>query len=113
MLSALIDFSLNNRFLVIALVGLMAVYRRRGVATSRSDALPDMTQRSRFKVVTEAGVLAPLEVERYVTYPVEATMNGLPDVEEIRSVSRFGLSAVTIESSSTEGRHLSGAAARQ
>src|SRR5712671_6208345 len=95
MLSALIDFSLNNRFLVIVLVGLMAVA---GVAAALHipiDALPDLTN-VQVLVVTEAGVLAPLEVERYVTYPVEATMNGLPDVEEIRSVSRFGLSAVTI-----------------
>ncbi len=43
-----------------------------------------------------AGSLSPLEVERYVTYPVEATMNGLPSVEEMRSVSKFGLSVVTI-----------------
>ena len=59
------------------------------------DALPDLTN-VQVLVVTEAGALAPLEVERFVTNPVESTMNGLPDVEEIRSVSRLGLSAVTI-----------------
>ena len=48
------------------------------------------------QVITEAGSLSPLEVEQYVTYPVESTMGGLPDIEEVRSVSKFGLSVVTV-----------------
>ena len=44
----------------------------------------------------EVGALAPLEVERLVTFPVESGMAGLPDLDEIRSVSKFGLSAVTV-----------------
>lgn len=40
--------------------------------------------------------MSPLEVERYVTYPVELSMSGLPHVEEIRSISRFGISLVTV-----------------
>ena len=59
------------------------------------DAVPDMTN-VQVQVVTDAGSLSPVEVERYVTYPVETTMGGLPGVEEIRSVSKFGISAVTI-----------------
>ena len=49
-----------------------------------------------FRSVTEAGPLSPVEVERYITYPVEATMSGLPKIEELRSVSKFGISVVTI-----------------
>jgi cobalt-zinc-cadmium resistance protein CzcA len=48
------------------------------------------------QVLTAAPSLAPLEIERQITFPVEVAMSGLPDIEEIRSVSKFGLSAVTI-----------------
>jgi cobalt-zinc-cadmium resistance protein CzcA len=95
MLSALIDFSLQNRFLVLTLVLLMAVGGIYSAMTIPIDAVPDMTN-VQVQVVTAAGSLSPLEVERYVTYPVEQTMNGLPRVEELRSVSKFGLSVVTI-----------------
>ncbi len=95
MLSALIDASLENRFLVLALVGLMAIGGAYCALTLPIDAVPDMTN-VQVQVVTKAGSLSPLEVERYVTYPVEATMNGLPNVDEIRSISKFGLSLVTI-----------------
>ncbi len=95
MLSALIDFSLENRFLILTLVFLMAVGGVYSALTIPIDAVPDMTN-VQVQVVTTAGSLSPLEVERYVTYPVEQTMNGLPRVEEIRSISKFGLSVVTI-----------------
>jgi cobalt-zinc-cadmium resistance protein CzcA len=95
MLSALIDFSLQNRFIVLALVGLMALGGVFCALTIPIDAVPDMTN-VQVQVVTKAGALSPLEVERYITYPVESTMNGLPHVKEIRSVSKFGLSLVTI-----------------
>jgi cobalt-zinc-cadmium resistance protein CzcA len=95
MLSALIDFSLANRFLVLTLVALMAIGGIYSALSIPIDAVPDLTN-VQVQVVTKAGALSPLEVERYVTYPVESTMNGLPDVEEIRSISKFGLSLVTI-----------------
>lgn len=59
------------------------------------DAVPDMTN-VQVTVITNAGSLSPVEVERYVTQPVEVTMGGLPEVEELRSVSKFGISVVTI-----------------
>ena len=92
---SLIDFSLQNRFLVLTLVLLMAVGGIYSAVTIPIDAVPDMTN-VQVQVITKAGSLSPLEVERYVTYPVEQTMNGLPRVQEIRSVSKFGLSVVTI-----------------
>jgi len=95
MLSALIDFSLANRFLVLTIVVLMAAGGLYSALVIPIDAVPDMTN-VQVQVVTSAGSLSPLEVEQYVTYPVEATMNGLADVEEVRSVSKFGLSLVTI-----------------
>src|SRR5580658_7143561 len=95
MLSAVIDFSLENRLLVLTLVLLMALAGVYSAVHIPIDAVPDMTS-VQVQVVTKAGSLSPLEVERYVTYPVETTMNGLPNVQEIRSLSKFGLSLVTI-----------------
>lgn len=95
MLSSLIDLSLENKFLVICLVGLMAVGGVASALVIPVDAVPDLTN-VQVQVVTEAGALSPVEVERYITYPVETAMAGLPDVEEVRSVSKFGISVVTI-----------------
>jgi cobalt-zinc-cadmium resistance protein CzcA len=95
MLDRIVEICLNNRFLVITLVALMAVAGLYSALSIPIDAVPDMTN-VQVQVVTDAGALSPLEVERYVTYPIENTMGGLPRVEELRSVSRFGLSLVTI-----------------
>ncbi len=95
MLQKLIEFCLVNRFLVIACTMLMAVAGVRSAMVLPIDAVPDMTN-VQVAVITEAGSLSPVEVEQYVTYPVESTMGGLPNVEEVRSVSKFGISVVTI-----------------
>ncbi|WP_143435589.1 efflux RND transporter permease subunit, partial [Henriciella aquimarina] len=59
------------------------------------DAFPDPSP-SLVQVFTETEGLSPEEVERYVTYPIETAMSGLPKVEEIRSTSNFGLSVINI-----------------
>ncbi|WP_421788688.1 efflux RND transporter permease subunit [Hyphobacterium sp.] len=69
-----------------------------GIVTFRSmpvDAFPDVTP-TLVQVFTETEGLAPEEVERYVTFPVETSMNGLPRLREVRSTSNFGLSVVNI-----------------
>lgn len=95
MLTKLIEFSVLNRGLVLILTLLMAGAGLYSALKLPIDAVPDMTN-VQVQVVTDAGSLSPVEVERYVTYPVENTMGGLPDVEELRSVSKFGISVVTI-----------------
>ena len=95
MLTAIIDISLNNRFLVIALFVLMALGGIYSGLNIPIDAVPDMTN-VQVIVISEAPVLSPLKVERYVTNAVESTMGGLPRIEEIRSVSKFGISSVTL-----------------
>ena len=95
MLTRIIEFSLVNRGLVIILTLLMAGAGLYSAIKLPIDAVPDMTN-VQVQVVTDAGSLSPVEVERYVTYPVETMMGGLPDVEELRSVSKFGISVVTI-----------------
>jgi cobalt-zinc-cadmium resistance protein CzcA len=95
MLSGLIDWSLSNRAMVVALFVLMALGGVWSACNIPVDAVPDLVN-VQVQVVTEAGTLTPLEVERTITYPVELAMSGLPNVEEIRSVSKFGISLVTI-----------------
>src|SRR5579872_2155329 len=95
MLTSLIKLSLENRFLVLALTVLIAAGGVYSALHLPIDAVPDMTN-TQVTVITSAGALSPLEVERYITYPVEWTMAGLPRVEQLRSTSQFGLSVVTI-----------------
>jgi cobalt-zinc-cadmium resistance protein CzcA len=94
-LTGLIEWSLANRAFVIAAFVLMALGGLFAATRIPVDAVPDLVN-IQVQVVTEAGTLPPLEVERTITYPVELAMSGLPDVEEIRSVSRLGISLVTV-----------------
>jgi cobalt-zinc-cadmium resistance protein CzcA len=91
----LIDFSLDNRFLVIVLWALLAAAGVDALRRLPIDAVPDVTN-IQVQVLTNSPGLAPEEVEKIITFPVETAMSGLPRVEEIRSVSRFGLSVVTV-----------------
>ncbi|MEW6062244.1 MAG: CusA/CzcA family heavy metal efflux RND transporter [Bacteroidota bacterium] len=59
------------------------------------DAVPDITS-NQVQIFTVSPALAPQEIERLVTYPIEVAMQNLPNVEEVRSISKFGLSAVTV-----------------
>lgn len=90
-----IYLTLANRLVIVAfVVGLIGA----GLASVRSlsvDAFPDVTP-ALVQVFTETEGLAPEEVERYVTFPVEVAMNGLPGLKQIRSTSNFGLSVVNI-----------------
>src|SRR5437763_5801090 len=95
MLNALIESSLRNRFLVIMgtlLVAGMGLYAALHLPI---DAVPDMTN-VQVQVITEAPALSPLEVETLLSFPVEGAMSGLPNVERIRSISKFGISVVTV-----------------
>jgi len=90
-----VELCLKWRLLVLAFVVLVAVVGVRSALRLPIDAVPDITN-VQVQVLTNAPALGPVDVERTITFPVESAMSGLPDVEQIRSVSRFGLSAVTI-----------------
>src|SRR6516225_6754452 len=95
MLNALIASALNNRFLVLMgtlLVAGLGVYSATHLPI---DAVPDLTN-VQVQVITEAPALSPMEVEILLSFPVEGAMSGLPNVEQIRSISKFGISVVTI-----------------
>ncbi len=95
MIERIVDFSVRNRFLVIFGVLLMAALGVRSLEQLPIDAVPDVTN-VQVQVLTDAPSLGPEEVEQFITFPVETVMSGLPRLEEVRSVSRFGLSAVTL-----------------
>jgi len=95
MLSRAIGFSVRNRLLVIFGVLLVAAVGLRSMQELPIDAVPDVTN-VQVQVLTTAPALGPLEIEQFVTYPVESVMSGLPHLEEVRSISNFGLSQVTL-----------------
>ena len=95
MLNRIIDATLEFRWLV--LIGIVALLGVGGYAlyTIPVEAFPDLTN-NQVVVVTEAPGLPPTEVEQLVTYPIERAMLGLPNKEEVRSLSKLGLSMVTV-----------------
>jgi len=95
MVSKLISLALSNRLLVVFGLILLVGAGVKAMLDLPLDAVPDVTN-EQVQVLTSVPGLSPLEVERFITFPVEAAMSGIPDVTEIRSVSKFGLSAVTV-----------------
>ena len=95
MLNRLIDFHLRHQwFVIVGLLGVIAL----GVHSMLLipvDAFPDLTN-NQVVVITECPAMAPSEVEALVTFPIETALMGLPRTEGIRSISKLGLSIVTL-----------------
>ena len=94
-MQALVRFCLSWRILVLAFVLSVGSYGVHSAITLPIDAVPDVTS-VQVQVLTGAPSLSPLDIERTITTPVERAMSGLPGLTEVRSVSRFGVSAVTL-----------------
>lgn len=94
-MNSLVSFCLRNRFLVLIGVVLAIVIGAWSASVLPIDAVPDITP-NQVIIYTTSPSLSPLEIEQLVTFPVETSMSGLPGVKEIRSLSRFGLSYVTV-----------------
>lgn len=95
MFTKIIQFSVTNKLFVGLMVGLLLLAGVYSMLTLPVDAVPDITN-NQIQVVTVSPTLAPQEIEQLITFPVEIAMTNIMDVEEIRSVSRFGLSLVTV-----------------
>ncbi|GIW86320.1 MAG: cation transporter [Isosphaeraceae bacterium] len=93
MLNALIGFSLKNRFVILLLAGILVALGVRAAARLPLDAFPDTTP-VQIQINTVAPELGPEEVERQITFPVEMALGGLKGLEQVRSISKFGLSQV-------------------
>src|SRR5512136_2751147 len=95
MLEAIIARTLKNRNFVILGVIVLVVFGVYSYMNLPIDAFPDVTN-IQVEVLSAAPGLSALEIERFVTYPIENAMRGLPDVVQMRSITKFGLSVVTI-----------------
>src|SRR5438094_823423 len=95
MLGAILDFSLRHRFLVLTLTILVVALGMFSAGQLPFDAIPDVMN-VQVQVLTNATALGPLEVEQLITVPIESALRGIPRVERVRSVSKFGLSLVSV-----------------
>lgn len=105
MLSRIINYSLQHKLIIILFtLGLVGV----GIHSIQNipiGAVPDITN-NQIQVITTSRDLSTNEVERYLTYPVELAMSNIPGVTEIRSISKFGLSVVTVVFEDKMGTYL-------
>jgi cobalt-zinc-cadmium resistance protein CzcA len=95
MLERIIGFSIKNKLIVILFTLTIAAFGLYAVLRISVGAVPDITN-NQVQVITTSGNLSTQEIEQYITAPVEMEMANLPGVKEIRSVSKFGISLVTI-----------------
>src|SRR5215207_282154 len=95
MIDRLIDLALRFRVAVIGLVLLLVATGAWAFANINFDAFPDLTP-NQVQVITVAPGMSPNEVENLVSYPMETAMMGLPQTEGVRSISKAGISVVTV-----------------
>ena len=96
MLGRLIDFSVRQSALVLLVAGVLLAYTAAQLPRMPVDVFPELNAPT-VVILTEAGGLAADEVEQYVTFPIEASVNGLPGVRRVRSASAISLSLVWVE----------------
>ena len=95
MINKIIQFSINNKFAVGFFTLVLILYGIYSVTRLPVDAVPDITN-NQVQVITIAPTLGAQEVEQFITVPIELSLANIPDVEERRSISRSGLSVITI-----------------
>ena len=95
MIEKLMSAALRNRFLIILLVFLITGFGIFAFKTMPIDAFPDVTN-VQVEIISTAPGLSPLEIEKFVTYPVEMSMRGLPGLKLMRSITKYGIAVVTL-----------------
>lgn len=95
MISKLVQTSIRYRWVVILMTSLVALAGWGAFTNLPIDAVPDITN-VQVQVNTPVEALSPEEIERTVTVPVETSLNGIPGVIQVRSITRFGISQVTV-----------------
>jgi len=94
MMDRLLTFSLRYRFFTLVAILVVVATGLWSFTHLTIDAVPDLTP-VQVQVLTKAPALGPVEVEQFITFPIETSLSGLPALRELRSVSRYGLSVVT------------------
>jgi len=105
MINKIIHFSIHNKFIVGLLVLVLIGVGTYSMMTIKLGSVPDITN-NQVQVITVAPNLGTEDIEQFVTYPIELAVANLPSVIELRSVSRFGLSVVTIVFKDEMGTYL-------
>jgi cobalt-zinc-cadmium resistance protein CzcA len=105
MLTYIIRFSLHNKLIIILFTLTTVIFGLFAITQIPIGALPDITN-NQVQVITTSRNLSTQDVEQFITYPIELEMANLPGVKEIRSVSKFGLSVVTIVFEEKMGMYL-------
>jgi cobalt-zinc-cadmium resistance protein CzcA len=95
MLDKIIQFSIKNKFFILLFTLVLIAWGSYSLKNLPLDALPDVTN-NQVQIITTAPTLASQEVEQLITYPLEQAVKTVPNVIELRSISRFGLSVVTV-----------------
>lgn len=95
MLDNIIAFSIKNKFIISLMTVALVIWGIWSASKIPIDAVPDITN-NQVQIITICPTLAGQEVEQLVTYPIEQSIANVPDVEELRSISRFGLSVITV-----------------
>src|SRR3984957_13672619 len=95
MLNRIIDAALSARWIVMMFVLALVAVGIYAVYTMPLEAFPDLTN-NQTTIVTDAPSMPPTEIEQLVTYPIEQAMMGMPQQQEVRSLSELGLSMITI-----------------
>lgn len=95
MINKIIAFSIKQKLVVAFLVLMLILLGIYSAIKLPIDAVPDITN-NQIQIITSSPTLSATEVERFITYPVEIAMKSLPDIVEMRSISKFGISVVTV-----------------
>jgi cobalt-zinc-cadmium resistance protein CzcA len=95
MIEQMMGGALRNRVLIVLLIVILAGLGAYAIRNTAMDAFPDVTN-VQVEVMCGAPGLSPLEIEKFVTYPVETSMRGLPGLVTMRSVTKYGLAVVTL-----------------
>jgi cobalt-zinc-cadmium resistance protein CzcA len=95
MLDRILQFALKQRLIILLGTLLLVGTGLWAMRKLPVDAFPDVTN-VQVQILTQAGGMAPTEVEKLITFPIETSMGGLPRLHEVRSLSKIGLSVITV-----------------
>ena len=105
MINRILDFSVKSKLIIVLFTLSVAAFGLYAVFHIPVGAVPDITN-NQVQVITVSSNLSTQDIEQFITYPVELEMANLPGVKEIRSISKFGLSVVTIVFEESMGSYL-------